>query len=123
MLAATVFAVGATLVHVQDILDSGNLAPGNTIQNVPNLLRPALLFFFLRLSRRAALPPGDGRTFDAWRAPILRASVVGVVIVSTAFAVGFATGQSALVAVFATVVAAAGFSVSIFASRRPAPSQ
>ena len=119
MIAATVFAVGATFVHVRDIVDSGNLAPGNTVQNVPNLLRPALLIFFLRRSRRAGPPPGDGRSFDAWRAPILRASVVCVVIVSTAFAVGYATDQSALIAAFATLLAAASFGVSIGVSRRP----
>jgi hypothetical protein len=120
VIAATVFAVGATFVHVRDILDSGNLAPGNTIQNVPNLFRPALLIFFLRLSRRAGPPSGDGRAFDAWRAPILRASVVCVVIASTAFTVGFATNQSAFLAAFATPVAAAGFGLSIHLSRRPA---
>ena len=52
VIAATVFAVGATFVHIRDIVDTGNLAPGNTIQNVPNLLRPALLIFFLRRSRQ-----------------------------------------------------------------------
>ena len=52
VIAATVFAVGATFVHIRDILEAGNLAPGNTIQNVPNLLRPALLVFFLRQSRQ-----------------------------------------------------------------------
>ena len=122
VIAASVFAVGATFVHVQDILESGNLAPGNTIQNVPNLVRPALLIFFLRRSRRAGLPPGDGRAFDAWRAPILRASVVCVVIVATAFAIGFAIDQSALLAAVGTLVAAVGFGVSILVSRRPAPS-
>jgi hypothetical protein len=123
VIAATVFAVGATFVHVRDILETGNLAPGNTIQNVPNLLRPALLIFFLRHSRRAGLPSGDGRAFDDWRAPIVRASVVGVIIVSTAFAVGFATDQSALLSAFATLVAAAGFCVSVRVSRRPASSE
>lgn len=121
VIAASVFAVGATFVHVQDILESGNLAPGNTIQNVPNLLRPALLIWFLRRSRRAGLPP-DERAFDAWRAPILRASVVCVIIVATAFAVGFAMDQSALLAAVGTLVAAVGFGVSILVSRRPAPS-
>ena len=122
VIAATVFAVGATFVHVRDILDTGNLAAGNTIQNVPNLLRPVLLIFFLRQSRRAALPSEDGRAFDAWRAPIHRASVVSVVIVSTAFAVGFATDQSALVSAFATLVAAAGFVMSVRVSHRSASS-
>jgi hypothetical protein len=35
VIAATVFAVGATFVHVRDLFDTGNLAPGNTVQNVP----------------------------------------------------------------------------------------
>ena len=123
VVAATVFAVGATFVHVRDILDTGNLAAGNTIQNVPNLLRPALLIVFLRQSRRAGLPSGDERAFDAWRAPILRASVVGVIIVSTAFTVGFATDQSAFLCAFGTLMAAAGFVVSVRMSRRPASSE
>ena len=122
VIAATVFAVGATFVHIRDIVDTGNLAPGNTIQNVPNLLRPALLIFFLRRSRSAGLPSGDGRAFDDWRASIVRASVVGVIIVSTAFAIGFATDQSALVSAFATLVAAAGFGLSIRVTR-PASSE
>ena len=123
VIAATVFAVGATFVHVRDILDTGNLAPGNTIQNVPNLLRPVLLIFFLRQSRRAGLPSGDGRAFDAWRAPIHRASVVSLVIVSTAFAVGFATDNSALLSALATLVAAAGFAMSVRLSHRSASSR
>src|SRR3954453_23870923 len=39
VVAVTVFGVGATVVHVMDVIESGNLAPGNTIQNVSNLLR------------------------------------------------------------------------------------
>jgi hypothetical protein len=123
VIAATVFAVGATFVHLRDILETGNLAPGNTIQNVPKLVRPALLIFFLRRSRGAGLLSGDERAFDDWRASIVRASVVGVVIVSTAFAVGFATDQSAPVSAFATVLAAAGFGLSIRVTRRPASSE
>lgn len=120
VIAATVFAVGATLVHVRDIVDTGNLAPGNTIQNVSNVVRPALLILFLRQARRAGLPCGDGRAFDVWRAPIVRASVVCVVIVSTGFGIGFAMDQTALVSTFATVVAVASFGVSVRASRRAA---
>jgi hypothetical protein len=42
-----------------DVIESGNLAPGNTIQNISNLLRPALLIAFLATSRQADdhLPP------------------------------------------------------------------
>ena len=32
VIAVTVFGVGATVVHVMDVVESGNLAPGNTIQ-------------------------------------------------------------------------------------------
>jgi hypothetical protein len=43
VIAVTVLGVGAPVVHVVDVIESGNLAPGNTTQNVSNLLRPALL--------------------------------------------------------------------------------
>jgi hypothetical protein len=52
--AVTIFAAGATLVHLTDITATGNLAPGNSLQNISNLLRPALLIGFLAASRRAA---------------------------------------------------------------------
>ncbi len=32
VIAVTVFGVGATIVHVMDVIESGNLAPGNTVQ-------------------------------------------------------------------------------------------
>jgi 4-amino-4-deoxy-L-arabinose transferase-like glycosyltransferase len=59
VIAATVFGVGATLVHAMDVIDSGNLAPGNTTQNISNLLRPALLIAFLAASRRAERSPAS----------------------------------------------------------------
>ncbi len=43
MIAVTIVGVGATLVHVIDIVQEGDLAAGNLIQNVANLLKPALL--------------------------------------------------------------------------------
>ena len=95
VVAVIVFGVGATIVHVLDILETGNLAPGNTVQNVSNLLRPALLIGFLSASRRAEQSPeseaGTAR-FEAWRAP--RAQAVGLMTgsVATGFGVGFALG-------------------------------
>src|SRR3954466_5025926 len=47
VIAVTVFGVGATIVHLMDIVRTGNLAPGNTLPNVSNLLKPALLIGFL----------------------------------------------------------------------------
>jgi 4-amino-4-deoxy-L-arabinose transferase-like glycosyltransferase len=38
VIAVTVLGVGATIVHARDIIETGNLAPGNTLQNVGNLL-------------------------------------------------------------------------------------
>jgi len=77
VIAATVFAVGATVVHGMDVIDSGNLAAGNTIQNISNLLRPALLIAFLAASRRAERSPASEtqtQGFDQWREPRIRAA-------------------------------------------------
>jgi 4-amino-4-deoxy-L-arabinose transferase-like glycosyltransferase len=91
--AATVFSVGATVVHVMDVLESGNLAPGNTVQNVSNLLRPALLIGFLAASRRAErLPDSQAHTagFDRWREPRIQAAGFMTGSVAAGFGAGFA---------------------------------
>jgi hypothetical protein len=77
VIAATVFAFGATIVHLVDIVATANLAPGNTLQNVANLARPALLIGFLAASRRAeASPQSQAETvgFDRWRMPLAGSS-------------------------------------------------
>ena len=43
VVAVAILGVGATAVHVADLLATGNLAPGNTAQNLGNLLDPLLL--------------------------------------------------------------------------------
>jgi len=76
VIAVTVLGVGATIVHAIDIIDTGNLAPGNTLQKVSNLLKPALLIGFLAALRRTEPSPGTEATeptFEAWRAPRVRA--------------------------------------------------
>jgi hypothetical protein len=40
VIAVTIVGVGATVVHVMDMIQEGNLAPGNSIQNIGNLLKP-----------------------------------------------------------------------------------
>ena len=98
-IATTVFSVGATVVHLMDILQTGNLAPGNTVQNVGNLLRPALLIAFLVASRRAARG-GESQTqaaeFERWRAP--QANVAAWITggVAMGFGMGLALGQGLL---------------------------
>lgn len=120
VVAITVFSFGAIYVHVLDIRETGNLAPGNTIQNVSNVLRPMLLIALLIASRRAqrTLNEPEGlRSFDHWRAPILQASVVAVVVVSSAFGIGFATGQTVAITTLGAAVASIIFAAILSKSR------
>jgi hypothetical protein len=55
----TVLGLGATIVHAIDIFETGNLAPGTTLQNVSNLFKPALLIGFLVVLRRTERSPGS----------------------------------------------------------------
>jgi hypothetical protein len=110
VLAATVFSLGATVVHLMDIAATGNLAPGNSLQNLINLLRPALFIYFLVASRRAERASGsDAGTaaFEIWRAP--RAQAAGYVtgIVATGFGLGFAIQQPVLGSTLGIIIAAA----------------
>jgi 4-amino-4-deoxy-L-arabinose transferase-like glycosyltransferase len=94
VIAVTVLGVGATIVHAIDIIDTGNLAPGNTLQNVSNLLKPALLIGFLAALRRTERSPGTEATeptFEAWRAPRVRAVGLMTASVATGFGVGLAS--------------------------------
>ena len=67
--AVTVIGVGATIVHLIDIFETGNLSPGNTIQNIANLARPALLIYL-----PARQPQGRRAIFRARLAHDSRAS-------------------------------------------------
>jgi hypothetical protein len=103
VIAVTVMGVGATLVHLTDILQEGNLAAGNSIQNVGNLLKPALLIPLLIVSRRSE-PLGEMQppAFDRWRMPIVGAAGLITAVVGT----GFATGYWLELTVPATLLAA-----------------
>jgi hypothetical protein len=93
VIAATVLGVGATVVHAMDIIESGNLAPGNTLQNISNLLRPALLIAFLAASRQAERSPAsEAQTsgFDRWREPRIRAAGMMTGSVAAGFSGGYA---------------------------------
>ena len=116
-IAVTVFAVGATVVHVMDVIESGNLAPGNTIQNVSNLLRPALLIAFLAASRRAQRSPdSEAQTsgFDRWREPRIRAAGVMTGSVAAGFGAGFAIDLPVIGTLIGTMVGA-GLAASVIA--------
>ena len=102
VIAVTIVAIGATVVHVIDIVQEGNLAAGNSIQNIANLLKPALLIPLLIVSRRSEPDGVQGPSFDRWRMSIVGAAGVATAIVGT----GFGVGSSLELAVPATLVAA-----------------
>jgi hypothetical protein len=96
VIAVTVFGVGATIVHISDIIKTGNLAPGNTVQNVGNLLKPALLIGFLAATRRAERSPdSEAHTpgFNTWRRPRIQAAGLVTGSVAAGFSVGYANDQ------------------------------
>jgi 4-amino-4-deoxy-L-arabinose transferase-like glycosyltransferase len=108
-IAVTVLGVGATFVHISDIIETGNLAPGNTVQNIGNLLKPALLIGLLAASRRAERSPTSethAPSFDIWRRP--RVQAVGLITGSVAagFSVGFVTDQSVIGTLVGTLLGA-----------------
>jgi 4-amino-4-deoxy-L-arabinose transferase-like glycosyltransferase len=109
VITATVLGVGATVVHVMDVIETGNLAPGNTIQNISNLLRPALLIAFLAASRRAERSP-DSETqtpgFEQWREPRIRAAGIMTGTVAAGFGAGFAIDLPLIGTLVGTLVGA-----------------
>lgn len=92
ILATTIIGVGATIVHLQDIIAHGNLSPGNTIQNISNLLDPILLIGLSWWATRLADPDADSPAFHRWLAqqqPIMGMAAAGV---GMGFGVGFGIG-------------------------------
>ena len=121
VIAVTIFGVGATIVHTRDIIETGNLAPGNTIQNISNLIKPALLIGFLIASRRAERSPdSEAHTsgFDIWRGPRIQAAGLITGGVAAGFSVGFAIDQPVIGTLFGTLVGA-GFATLVIARAKP----
>jgi Family of unknown function (DUF6790) len=121
VIAVTVLGVGASTVHLMDLLATGNLAPGNTVQNVANLIKPAFLIPLLVASRRAERSEiSDATTpqFELWRSPLLQSVAIATAIVATAFAMGFAIGQAVFVSALGTIAAAAV--IALILARSPA---
>jgi hypothetical protein len=120
VIAVTIFSGGATVVHLMDLVETGNLAPGNTLQNFNNLVRPALLIVFLVASRRAErLPGSEARTvaFARWQAWRGQAAGWLTAIVATGFGVGYAVDL--LVPLTLVGIAAGCIVVAIIVAREP----
>jgi hypothetical protein len=118
VIAVAVVGVGATVVHVIDILQEDNLAAGNSIQNVANLLKPALLIPMLIVSRRSEPARTGAVSFDRWRMTVVGTAGMVTAVVGTGFGIGFALELTAPATLFAAVLAAGIAARS--ASRRPA---
>jgi 4-amino-4-deoxy-L-arabinose transferase-like glycosyltransferase len=96
VIAVAILGFGATIVHIIDILETGNLAPGNTVQNFANIIRPLLLIAFLVAARREERNPDSevGTVeFDRWRQPLGFAAGIITGVVATGFGLGFGIGQ------------------------------
>ncbi len=92
IIATTIIGVGATFVHLQDIAVHGNLSPGNTIQNISNLLDPVLLISLSWWAARLVDSDTASPAFRRWheqQQPIMGMAAAGVGI---GFGVGFAIG-------------------------------
>ena len=106
MIAVTVVGVGASVVHVTDILQEGNLVPGNSIQNIGNLLKPALLIPLLIVCRRSEPAETSALSFDRWRMPVVGTAGMITAIVGTGFAIGYALELALPATLIAAVPAA-----------------
>jgi hypothetical protein len=87
VIAVTVIGVGATIVHILDIIHTGNLAPGNTLQNISNLLKPTLLIIFLLEKKKTGKGEGDLGSWHKYHAEAVGFMTASV---SMGFGMGFA---------------------------------
>lgn len=120
ILATAILGFGATLVHLQEIIAHGNLAPGNTIQNIGNLLDPILLIVLTWRLSRITDPDAESPAYLRWQLrqqPIVTFAAVGA---GTGFGVGFFAGGVFLWIIGATL---AGLAIGFSISRRIAQQQ
>lgn len=104
-----------------DIVETGNLAPGNTLQNVGNLLRPTLLILFIILARRAEAESNsefDTPEFKGWMTAFRSTSGPITALVASAFGLGFAVDRLVLVTLLGGVGAILIVFVVLFISPR-----
>lgn len=105
IVATTVIGGGATLVHLSEIIAHGNLEPGNTIQNIGNLLDPVLLIALTWWSSRLNQP--EDAEFYRWQSlqqPIVGLSAAGIGI---GYGVGYAMDTLLIMTILGGLIGAA----------------
>ncbi len=115
ILATTILGLGATSVHLLDIASTGNLAPGNTLQNLGNLLDPALLIGLTWLATRTTDPDAESPAFLRWQMrqqPVVGMAAAGI---GTGFGIGFAVGGLLWWTLLGALV---GVGIGVFISKR-----
>jgi hypothetical protein len=118
VIAVTAFGVGAAIAHVLGLMEMGRWASAHTSQNVGNLLRPALLIWLLRASRRAERSPtsqAQTPVFASWHRRLVRGAAWTTLAVSLGFAIGFVLDVPFIGSWVGVLV---GVGVSSFLSRR-----
>ena len=106
VIAVAIMGVGATVVHVIDILQEANLAAENSIQNVANLLKPVLLIPMLILSRRSEPTGTETVSFDRWRMRVVGTAGMVTAVVGTGFGIGYWLELTVPATLIAAVLAA-----------------
>ena len=91
IIATTVIGVGATGVHLMEIIQHGNLSPGNTIQNIGNLLDPILLITLTWWATNLGEPDPPGFMYWHMRHGMIAGFTAGGI--GTGFAIGYVTGS------------------------------
>jgi hypothetical protein len=110
VIAVTIVAAGATITHVIDIVETGNLASGNTVQNLANVLRPGVLIWLLLAIRRTESAEGHAEEpalLGPWRDTAVIAAAQAAAVVSATFSVGYAVDRPAMGAAVGSVLALA----------------
>jgi len=115
IIATTILGLGATSVHIMDIAATGNLAPGNTIQNLGNLLDPVLLIGLTWLASRNA---DDEPAPERWHMRLEMIAGMAAAGIGTGFGLGYALNGLFLWTLIGTL-AGVGLGV-VLSSRTPA---
>ena len=120
ILATTILGVGATIVHLIDIAATGNLSPGNTIQNLGNLLDPVLLISLTWLASRTTDPDAESPAFLNWLMRPQMIAGMAAAGVGIGFGLGYALNGLFLWTLIGTL---AGAGIGIVISKRAVQGQ